>query len=146
MPPIGYAGYKHVIASTTDNKEEILLKLYETMTLSLKMAHKGIVSKSPKIRGENISKVMAVLTELDASLDRENGGELADNLSRLYRFVMDRLTIANFRNDAAALEDADNVISELHQGFKAAAEQVKQGPVCPQNISIGQTEGVNIAV
>jgi len=81
MAPTGYAAYNQAVVHTTDNKERILLMLYDGAVRFVSFARSGIEKKNVKIKGENISKVMAIITELDCALDREMGGELVENLS-----------------------------------------------------------------
>jgi flagellar protein FliS len=133
MTPTGYAAYKHAAISATHSKEKILLMLYEGAVRFLKFARMGIEEKNPKTRGENISKVMAILTELDCALDREDGGELVENLSGLYRYMMDRLTDANVKNDTEALDEVGRLLTELKEGFEGALqEKPKEAPVEPK--------------
>jgi len=146
MTPQGYAGYRNVIANTVENKEEILLMLYEGALIAVRMARRGIEEKNPKLRGEKISKVLAILTELDCALDREKGGELAENLSVLYRYLMDRLTVANVKNDPEALVAVESILGELYEGFKGAANQLAApAPVYAKTAESEMTEGVSIA-
>ena len=119
----GYNGYRKTIVNTTSNKEEVLLLLYEKALSCLKMAHTGIVNKNAKQRGENISKVLGILTEFDCALDREKGGVLADNLAGIYHYAMDRLTVANIKNDQEAIKEVEMLLGELYDGFKDAAQQ-----------------------
>ena len=123
MTPAGYASYRNVIANTIEKKEDILLMLYEGALSAVRIAKRGIEGKNPKLKGENISRVLAILTELDCALDREKGGELAENLSVLYRYLMDRLTVANIQNDPEALEEVESLLGELYEGFKEAARR-----------------------
>ncbi len=113
MTPTGYAGYRNVIANTIENKEEILLILYERTLAAVGIAKRGIEEKNAKLRGENISMVMAILTEFDCALDREKGGELAENLAVLYRYLMDQLTVANVKHNAEAQEEGERLLVKL---------------------------------
>jgi len=123
MIATGYNGYKRTIVNTTRNKEEILLRLYEKALVSLKFARRGIEAKNPRQKGENISRVLAILTEFDCALDREKGGDLADSLAGIYHYAMDRLTVANIKNDPEAIKEVEMLLGELYAGFKVAAEQ-----------------------
>jgi flagellar protein FliS len=123
MAPTGYAAYNQAVVHTTDNKERILLMLYNGAVRFMRFARLGIEKKNAKIRGENISKVMAILTELDCALDREMGEELVENLSDLYHYMMDRLTIANMKNDIGALDEVEKLLRELKEGFDEAAKK-----------------------
>lgn len=133
MTPNGYEAYNEAVVHTTDKKEQILLMLYDGAVRFVRFARMGIEKKSPKIRGENISKIMRILTELDCALDREGGGELVDNLSDLYRYMMDRLTHANVKNDTEALDEVEWLLTELKNGFEEALQKfLEETPVQPE--------------
>ena len=144
MKPAGYASYRNVIANTIEKKEDILLMLYEGALMFLRIAQRGIEEKNSRLKGENISKVLAILTEFDCALDREKGGELAENLSVLYRYMMNRLGAANIKNDPEALEEVERLLRELYEGFKGAAQQAA-GPVYARKAKSEMTGGVRIA-
>jgi flagellar protein FliS len=146
MIATGYPGYRNVMSHTTESKEEILLMLYESARIFLRIAHRGIREKNPKLKGEKISKVFAILTELDCALDRENGGKLAENLGVLYRYLMERLTTANIKNDPEALEEVEQLLGELYEGFKGAAAQMACGSVHAENNGPEMMRGVSIAI
>lgn len=144
MAPTGYAAYSKAVVHTTDNKEQILLMLYDGAVKFVRFARLGIEKKNAKIRGENISKVMAILTELDCALDRKMEEDLVENLSNLYHYMMDRLTIANVKNDTGALDEVERLLRELKDGFDEAAKKVS---ACQPVIEKAQKqEGVSIAV
>jgi len=145
MTAPGYASYRTVIANTTKSKEEILLMLYEDALIAVRIARRGIEEKNPKLKGENISKVLAILTELDCALDKEKGGELAVSMADLYRYLMNRLSTANIKNDPEALEEVERLLGELYEGFKGAVQRAAM-PVYAKNTESEITEGVNIAV
>jgi flagellar secretion chaperone FliS len=129
MIPAGYGRYAKA-AVAVQKKEDILLLLLDTAAMDLKKARMGIEDHSPKVKGESISRAISLLTELDCALDHDTGKDLTDNLSRLYHFIMDRLTLANLKNDLTALDEADQVLGHLHDGFKQAVKTQKggQGP------------------
>jgi flagellar protein FliS len=127
MIPAGYATYTRTVATTVENKEDILLILFDHALTAVKKARMGIEDNNPKIKGESISQVLTIITELDCALDYDNGGELAENLSGLYHYIMDRLTVANLKLDLAALGEAESILSELQEGFMDAVSQYKHG-------------------
>ena len=124
MTATGYEAYSRAVAHTTDKRERILLMLYDGALRFVRFARVGIKEKSPRIRGENISRVLGILTELDCALDREGGGELVENLADLYRYMMDRLTHANVKNDTEALDEVERLLTELKEGFEGALQEV----------------------
>jgi len=144
MITTGYNGYKSTIVNTTRNKEEILLLLYEKALVSLKFARKGIEENNPKLKGENISKALAILTEFDCALDRKIGGVIAENLATLYSYATNRLTVANIQDDPDPIKEVQSILGDLYGGFKDAAQQAS-GPAYPQNSAPKITGGMGIA-
>jgi flagellar protein FliS len=118
MTGSAYTSYNNSMIHLTDRKDKVLLMLYDGALKFVRFARIGIEEQSPKIKGENISKIMAILTELDCALDRELGGPLAENLSKLYQYMMNRLTVANIESNAEALDEVERLLSELRDGFE----------------------------
>ena len=145
MKGTGYASYRNVVAATTESKEKILLMAYEGALTSVGIARRGIEENNPKLKGENISKVLAILTELDCALDRERGGDMAENLAGIYGYIMNRLSTANIKNDPEALEEVERLLSELYEGFKEAAAQLDDGSVHAEKTESEMAGGVSIA-
>lgn len=147
MTPNGYAAYKHAVINTTHSKEEILLMLYQGAVRFVRFARMGIEEKSAKIRGENISKVLGILTELDCALDREAGGEMVENLADLYRYMIDRLTHANVKDDPEALNEVERVLTELKDGFEGALQKdLKEASVQPKVEEPVMQGGIRLAI
>ena len=146
MIATGYAGYRNTMAHATESKEEILLMLYEGALISLRIARRGIKEKKPKLKGEKISKVLAILTELDCALDRENGLDLADNMAAMYGYMMNRLITANIKNDPKALEEVERLLGDLYEGFKGAAAQMAGESFHAENNDPEMMRGMSIAI
>ncbi|OPL15672.1 MAG: hypothetical protein AVO38_09845 [delta proteobacterium ML8_D] len=123
MTGTAYTAYNNSMIHVTDRKDKVLLMLYDGALKFVRFARIGIEEQSPKIKGENISKIMAILTELDCALDMEIGGPLAENLSSLYHYMMSRLTVANIDNDSNALDEVESLLSELRKGFEEAVNK-----------------------
>ena len=61
---------------------------------------------------------------LKASLNLSAGGALAADLSDLYAYVTLRLTQANLKNDAAALDECCRLMQPLRDAWSSIAPQV----------------------
>jgi len=151
MKPMGYSAYKNTETQVTDNKGKILLMLFEGAVRFTKFARMGMEKKDPRIKGENISKVLAILTELDCALDQERGKELADNLTGLYQYMMRRLTHANLKNEIEPLEEVEKLLNELKEAFDNAVKQTEgssvdspEQPIAPP--AAATNEKVSLAV
>jgi flagellar secretion chaperone FliS len=66
---------------------------------------------------EALSKAGAIVSELRATLDMERGGVVADDLFRLYGFVLDRLRKASSGRDPEAIGEASLVLAKLKEGW-----------------------------
>jgi len=128
MKSLGYSAYKSTETQVTDNKGKILLLLYDGAIRFTRFARMGMERKDPKIKGENISKVIAIITELDCALDQEKGKELAENLAGLYQYMLRRLTHANVNNEVQPLEEVERLLNELKEAFETAAQQLDETP------------------
>jgi flagellar secretion chaperone FliS len=68
------------------------------------------------------SRAMAILEDgLRAGLDLKAGGSLARDLDELYSYIAMRLTMANVRNDEAALDECQRLVQPLQQAWASIA-------------------------
>ena len=71
-------------------------------------------------KAKAISKAVSIIQDgLMASLDRDAGGELADQLFNLYEYMVSRLIEANLGNDSGPLEEVGRLLAELGNAWKA---------------------------
>ncbi|MBO1520741.1 flagellar export chaperone FliS [Oceanisphaera sp. DM8] len=70
-------------------------------------------------RGELVSSTMMIIDELRLSLDYEDGGEIAQNLGRLYDFMMNELVSVNMNNDLEKLESTSRLLREIKESWDA---------------------------
>lgn len=142
--------YQQSSATTAyeNDKNQILLKLYSGTIQFVNLAKKGIEENRAKIRGEYISKVMTIITELQCALDMDKGGQVAGNLGRLYQYVMDRLSFANLHNNSAALDEVASILIQLKEGFEDAVrqQQLKTAATPPLYREIDKKEAFRCAV
>ncbi len=130
---MAYAGLEayNRVAVAIDSKEMILMKLLDGALRFIGFARNGLEMGNVRIKGESITRVIDILTELDCALDREVGGDLAENLSALYQYMMHRLTLANLRNNSAMLDEVHHLLSQIRDGFAAASDKKTPAAVTP---------------
>ena len=89
-------------------------------------------------KATEITKAIAIIDGLLGSLDMEKGGELAENLEGLYEYVQRRLLESNANNDAAGLEEAASLISEVKGAWDAIGPEIRSGgDQAPQDSQLG---------
>lgn len=68
-------------------------------------------------KGELIGKSIAIVGGLREALDFKEGGEIAQNLDRLYEYMIMRLTDANRKNDPLLLKEVADLLCEIKLGW-----------------------------
>jgi flagellar protein FliS len=68
-------------------------------------------------KGENISMAMSIIDGLRVSLNKEAGGQIAENLDMLYEYMNHRLLEANTSNDSAILEEVTGLLKQIKEAW-----------------------------
>lgn len=114
---------------TTADPHKLILLLYQGALLAISMAKNQIMRKEIAAKGKSISHAITIIDEgLKASLDKNAGGELAQNLSALYDYMNQRLFIANLKNDTGILDEVSRLLTEL----KGAWEEIRPAVIPAQ--------------
>lgn len=116
--------YRQTQMDTTP-KEQILLMLYDGAVRFLHLAKEGFAEKNIEKIHNNLVKVQNIITEFEASLDMQAGGDFAKNLFALYEFLSRQLVQANIKKDEAALDIVIKHVTELRDTWKEAVKKYK---------------------
>jgi len=81
----------------------------------------------------NILRTQAIITELQATLNMEKGGEFSENLYRLYDFMQDHLMQANREKNL----DKIKVVAGFMQDIRDAWAQMMLQAAQPQEVPAG---------
>lgn len=73
--------------------------------------------KEIMVKGDTIGQVIAIVDSLRASLNLEEGGELAENLWSLYDYIARRLVLANSRNSIEMLDECASLLSQVKEAW-----------------------------
>jgi flagellar protein FliS len=80
----------------------------------------AIQHENVKQKGEYIGKAISIIGGLDGCLDHSQPGELSQNLSGLYEYMIISLTQANMGDDIAKLNETTALLMQI----KSAWEQI----------------------
>ena len=72
-----------------------------------------MAEKNPRKRGEHLGKAIAFVTELNASLDLEKGGEAAIFLRGLYQAILVELSKVSVTNDVEVIKRTCRYLQRL---------------------------------
>lgn len=114
------AAYKSVSLNSdvsSASPHRLVQMLYEGALSKLAEAKGAIERKDIEMRSNLLSKVSAIVLELSASLDKEKGGELSENLDDLYLYMREQLMLANLNNDAAKIDEVHDLLLELKEAW-----------------------------
>ena len=109
----------------TASPEQLLIMLYNGAIRFVGEAEEAMANKKIAYRGERISKAIAILSELSATLDHEIGGEIAANLESLYDYMIRTLLAANIQDDASKLVEVREMLSGMRDTWLDAIDKVR---------------------
>jgi flagellar secretion chaperone FliS len=98
---------------------ELVVMLYDGALRFTADARDAMVRRDIRARQQHLSRAMAIVSELQSTLDMETGGEVAEHLDKLYGFVRDRLIDASVTQDLQPLDEARRVLATLREGWLA---------------------------
>lgn len=74
-------------------------------------------------KGDQIGSAISILDGLKSSLDKEKGGEIAQNLDDLYIYMERRLIEAHSHNDTAILDEVTDLLRQIKEAWDAIGDQ-----------------------
>lgn len=88
---------------------------------------KGFMQRNDiRAKGQQIGWAISILEGLKASLNKSEGGEIAQNLEDLYTYMEQRLIVANRENDPAILDEVITLMRQIKEGWDGIADKVNQ--------------------
>lgn len=124
------AAYEQVGVTTSveaADPHRLILLLFEGAAAALNSAKFLMQDGDIPGKGAAISKAIDIINNgLNASLNPEQGGELAERLAALYEYMTSRLLWANMKNDRAALDEVSALLGEIHDAWRQIAPTNEQ--------------------
>jgi flagellar protein FliS len=108
----------------TSNNQELVGKLFNEASLSLKRAMKAIDSKKLDAANDCIKKSQVIVNTLNNSLDMQY--EISSDLRKLYTYMLRRMVEANLKKDKAILEEISGMLAELRDTWAEAIRRSKK--------------------
>ena len=95
------------------NPNKLILMLYEGAIKRVNLAREGLKKDDPKMRGENLGKAIAIISELNACLDADIKTEEIEFLRSLYATMLVELPKVCVHKDVTILERTEKYLTEL---------------------------------
>ena len=107
---------------------ELVCLLYQHAQDAVREARQHLANRDIAARGRAISKAVALIGELNSSLDHKVGGSISSNLKQLYEYMTLRLTEANIRQQEAPLIEVESLLATLSQAWQEARAREAKTP------------------
>jgi flagellar protein FliS len=102
---------------------ELVVMLYDGLLRFLGDAGSAIDAGDLPAKRDGISKALAVVSELQSTLNMEQGGTVAVSLDALYTYLNGRLLDATMQNDRAPLDESARLLRPLREAWAEIAKQ-----------------------
>ncbi len=109
------SAYRQTELVTSSDPKKLILMLYDGAIRFLEQARAGVLSGDIRRRGENLSKVIAIIGELNSCLNMEAGGETSEFLRGLYLYMLTELPKVSLNNDTEIVDKSMRYLKELRK-------------------------------
>ena len=99
----------------------LITQMFDGVLTRIAQAKGAIDRGDVATKAEMISKAVSIVGGLEGCLNYKQGGDLAENLSRLYQYMVITLTEANINDDIAKLNEISGLLLEIKSAGVADA-------------------------
>lgn len=113
--------YRRSEVSAAVHPVKLIHMMYERVLTHLHFAEEAIAEGDIRKRGENLSKAIALIAELNVAVDSKDESEAASFLRGLYGAILVELPKVAVHNDVEILHQTGRYISELKKVWEETA-------------------------
>lgn len=113
---------------------ELVVLLYDGMLRFMRVAAEAIERNDLAAKGAAVSRALAIVGELQGSLNTQQGKDVAAGLDGLYTYVTGRLTDANVRNDSTPVHESIRLMTPLRDAWAAVASPAFQQAAAEERV------------
>jgi flagellar protein FliS len=117
---------------TTVDKGRLIIILYEGAIKFIREAIKAQQNSDIPSKATNINRALDIINELNQSLNMQEGGEIAVNLRRIYKFWSEHLLRAKVSRDGNGLSDVEAMMVSLAQAWEVVCNDPEASKVAPK--------------
>jgi len=120
LPNKGLNAYR-TTEVTSRTPLELVVMLYDGAIRFLGVATDAIGRGDIPARRDAVSRALAIIAELQSTLDLARGGAVAEELDQLYTYITRRIMDASMKQDAAPLDEARKLLTTLRDAWQSIA-------------------------
>ena len=106
---------------------ELVVMLYDGALRFVGEAIDADATRQIARRGQAISKTIAIVGELQSTLNVESGGQLAVDLDKLYGYMQQRLLDVTMKKDTGALPEVQKLLTTLREAWSQISNPAVAG-------------------
>ncbi len=115
------SAYKQSETQSDIHPVKLIHIMYERVIAHLELAGEGIRDEDPQKRGENLGKAIAIITELNASIKKDDDTEAAQFLRGLYSAILTELPKVSLSEDIKILKQTHTYVCRLKEIWEETA-------------------------
>jgi flagellar secretion chaperone FliS len=119
-----YQAYRQTQAHTAA-PGELVVMLYRGAVRFVAVSIDALEKRDLQGAHNNLLRAQAIISELLATLDIQRGGEVGQNLARIYEYLNHRLMTANVEKDPAPAREVERLLRELLPAWEQAVRETQ---------------------
>jgi len=127
--------YQQVEVNTC-NKLQLVVMLYDGAIRFLGEARVAILAKNVRAKAISLDRTLAIIGELQSTLQLEEGGDVAASLNGLYNYMNESLLLASANMDVKPIDHVIKLLKTLNSAWNEIAQKADSASTSPQQPSL----------
>lgn len=103
---------------------KLIQMLYDGAAQRIVQAKGAMEYGQIEAKGKKINEAISIINGLRENLNKEQGGDIAENMDALYIYIQSLLSRAHLKNDPKCLDEAGELLGTLSSAWREIASQV----------------------
>ena len=125
MLPNPYQQYRATKVQTAGSVDLVVM-LYQGAVKFIRLGIEAMERDDAKTAHTNLVRAQDIVVELLTSLNREAGGQIANQLAGVYDYCFRRLVLANVKKDPEPAHEVVGILRDLGMAWQQIALQQRQ--------------------